>query len=303
MANQEHLDILVKGVGGLNQWRGKNSDRRLDFRGADLRGVNLNGADLRGAELSGAHLGPTMSNVNLSGANLSGASLFGAILHSADLRDVRLNGSTLNNADLTEANLSFANLSGANALMATFLKTSLVGARLRHTQLQWADLTRADLRMADFSGADLGGAGLSSALLGDTTFGDLDLSCIQGLESVKHSGPSTIGLDTIYRSRGQISEVFLRGAGVPENFITYMRSLVGQPLEFYSCFISYSSHDQDFAERLHADLQAKHVRCWFAPEDLKIGDRFLERIEESIRVFDRVLIIMSEASCPFGKAA
>jgi hypothetical protein len=31
---------------------------------------------------------------------------------------------------------------------------------------------------------------------------------------------------------------------------------------------------------LHADLRAKGVRCWFAPEDLKIGDRFQERIEE-----------------------
>jgi hypothetical protein len=33
----------------------------------------------------------------------------------------------------------------------------------------------------------------------------------------------------------------------------------------------------------HADLQAKNLRCWFAPEDLKIGDRFQGRIEESIR--------------------
>jgi hypothetical protein len=67
-------------------------------------------------------------------------------------------------------------------------------------------------------------------------------------------------------------------------------------LEFYSCFISYSTKDQDFVERLHADLQAKGVRCWFAPEDLKIGDRFQERIEESIRVYDKVMIILSDAS-------
>jgi hypothetical protein len=59
-----------------------------------------------------------------------------------------------------------------------------------------------------------------------------------------------------------------------------------EPIQFYSCFISYSSKDHDFAERLHADLQARGVRCWFAPVDLKIGDRFQERIEESIRVYD-----------------
>jgi hypothetical protein len=83
---------------------------------------------------------------------------------------------------------------------------------------------------------------------------------------------------------------------VPEQFITYARSLVGQALEFYSSFISYSSHDEAFAERLHADLVAKTLRCWFAPEDLKIGDRFQEQIEQSIRLFDKVMIVLSAAS-------
>lgn len=75
-----------------------------------------------------------------------------------------------------------------------------------------------------------------------------------------------------------------------------MRSLANNQIKFYSCFISYASDDQPFAERLHADLQAKHVRCWFAPEDLKIGDRFQERIEESIRIFDKVMIVLSKNS-------
>ena len=38
------------------------------------------------------------------------------------------------------------------------------------------------------------------------------------------------------------------------------------------------------------------MRCWFAPEDLKIGDRFQERIEESIRVHDKLLLVLSENS-------
>lgn len=65
---------------------------------------------------------------------------------------------------------------------------------------------------------------------------------------------------------------------------------------FYSCFISYSSHDQTFAERLHTDLRAKNLHCWFAPEDLKTGDRFQETIEKSIGVFDKVMIVLSRAS-------
>jgi len=53
-------------------------------------------------------------------------------------------------------------------------------------------------------------------------------------------------------------------------------------------FISYSSKDDDFAQRLHADLQHQGVRCWFAPEDLQIGDKFRIRIDESIRVYDKL---------------
>src|SRR4249919_2693530 len=106
--------------------------------------------------------------------------------------------------------------------------------------------------------------------------------------------PSSIGIDTIYRSQGNIPEAFLKGAGVPDSFLVYMRSLVGKPIDYYSCFISYSSKDQGFAERLYADLQSKGVRCWFAPEDLKIGDHYHQRIDESIRLYDKLILILSE---------
>ena len=75
-----------------------------------------------------------------------------------------------------------------------------------------------------------------------------------------------------------------------------MHSLVGKPIDYYSCFISYSSKDQAFAERLHADLQSKGVRCWFAPEDMDIGDKIRPRIEESIRLYDKLLLVLSEHS-------
>ena len=87
---------------------------------------------------------------------------------------------------------------------------------------------------------------------------------------------------------------FLRGVGLPDNLIDYLPSLLNQPIQFYSCFISYSSKDQAFAERLHADLQAKGVRCWFAPHDMPIGAKILDAIDEAIRLRDKVLLILSE---------
>ncbi len=38
------------------------------------------------------------------------------------------------------------------------------------------------------------------------------------------------------------------------------------------------------------------VRVWLATEDLKIGERFRDRIETSIRLFDKLLLVLSEHS-------
>jgi hypothetical protein len=132
--------------------------------------------------------------------------------------------------------------------------------------------------------------------MGRTTLSSVDLSAANGLDSVVHVRPSHLSVDTLYRSNNKIPEVFLRGVGLPENLINFWRSLLSQPLQFYSCFISYSSEDQEFANKLYGDLQNKGVRCWFAPEDLKIGDRFRDRIDESIRLHDKLLLILSENS-------
>jgi hypothetical protein len=268
MANFEDLARIKEGVEIWNSWKESKPQVVVDFHEAELRGANLSGANLNGVNLSRANLsGAYLRWTHLSnGADLSEADLRDADLRGADLRGTYLTGAYLSGTDLRGANLSGANLSGA------------------------------DLRGANLSGADLREAQLNWTLLQGTIFADTNLSGTKGLELCRHHGPSSIGIDTFVKSNGKIAEIFLRGCGVPEQFITYARSLVGLPIEFYSCFISYSSHDQAFAERLNADLRAKNLRCWFAPEDLKIGDRFQERIEESIQLFDKVIIVLSEAS-------
>ena len=132
--------------------------------------------------------------------------------------------------------------------------------------------------------------------IGWTIFGDVDLRMVRGLKTVKHDAPSTIGADTLLRSEGDIPEKFLRGVGLSETFITCVRSLAQKPNKYYRCYISYSSKDQKFVERLYTDLQAKGVRCWYAPEDMKIGDKIRQRIDESIRQYDKLLLVLSEQS-------
>ena len=198
--------------------------------------------------------------------------------------------------DLIEADLREADL----------IRADLSGADLREANLYLADLSQADLSDANLRGANLRGAHFEAAILDRadltdsnmayTVVADLDLSVAKGLEAIKHEHPSTVGIDTIYQSKGNVPEAFLRWAGVPENFIEYMRSLVANPIEYYSCFISYSHKDEEFAKRLHRDLQGERVRCWFAPENLKIGDEIRPRIDEAIRIHDKLLIVLSENS-------
>lgn len=224
-----------------------------------------------------------MARPDLSYAEFSGTNLAGVDFSNANLAGAIFIHSDLNRANLVEADLSRANLRWTDLSRGNLHETTLAGANLRWTNLSGANLiaTKFDL-----------------AIMSSTQLGDVDLSRSKGLETVRHFGPSTIGINTVYKSEGKISEAFLRGAGIPEPFIVHMKSLVAamSPIEFYSCFISYSSKDEELAERLHADLRSKNVRCWFAPEDLKIGDKLRSAFDEAIRVHDKLMVLLSENS-------
>lgn len=64
--------------------------------------------------------------------------------------------------------------------------------------------------------------------------------------------------------------------------------------EYHSCVLSYATEDQALAEKLHTDLQSKGVSCWFAPHDLKIGDKLRTQIYEAIQGTGKLLLILSE---------
>ena len=125
----------------------------------------------------------------------------------------------------------------------------------------------------------LTGLTFNRSIISDTKFSNVYLGDALKLDNAKHTGPSSIGIDTIYKSQGQIPEVFLRGCGVPENFIRYMKSFTINPIEYYSCFISYSHQDKFFAKRLHDQLQAQGIRCWLDDHQILPGDDIYEQVD------------------------
>lgn len=267
MANPEHLEILKQDVSVWNEWRNSYPEIVPDLAQADLNHSNLRGY--------------VLTEANLCQAQLRGASLVGSALQGANLY----------NADLLRANFSFAQLQNAN-----LQSTASNGVNFQQSNLTRTDLSHSDVVNANFTWAILHETNLAYAQVGGTTFGHNDLSTLLGLEMVLHFGPSSIGIHTVYESQGRIPEVFLRGCGIPENFITFHKALVNTPIQFYSCFISYSHEDKSFARRLHDQLQARGIRCWLDEHQMLPGDDLYEEVDRGIKFWDKLLLCASKHS-------
>jgi uncharacterized protein YjbI with pentapeptide repeats len=308
VANHELVEQLRKGSDAWNAWRRQRiesqdpmfstfemiksradlsfvefpPDTKLDK--ADLSGVNLFGARLKKVSLSRADLhSADLRNAILSDATLHFTDLVGANLSNSKLVGAGLSNTYLQHANLTHADLSGAILLAANLEDADLTDAELIGAMLSQTLMTRATLTRTDL---------------SQAMLSEVVFADADLSSAIGLETCEHLGPSVIDFRTLKSSHG-LPTVFLRGIGLPDDVIKSLPSLLGQAV-YPSCFISYSTKDDDFAKQLYADLQNSGVRCWFAPEHLRIGDNIFDVIDVAIRQGDKVILVLSENSIKSG---
>jgi uncharacterized protein YjbI with pentapeptide repeats len=266
MANPEHLEILKQGVKVWNQWRLENPEIRPDISGANLDKLELIRYDFKYVNFRKA----SFERADLSVSDLTGA-------------------------DLADANLLITNVDYTNFYSATFVRANLKYAKFTSSIFDNADLRNTICSGTVFSLVSCKGVNFEGAIFGSTALVNADLNGAIGLESCIHLSPSMVDYHTLALS-GRLPLTFLRGCGLPDTYIEYLPSLLNDPLQYYSCFISYSSKDQDFADRLYTDLQNKGVRCWFAPEDLKIGEKIRIRIDESIRFHDKLLLVLSKQS-------
>ncbi|MEQ8635941.1 toll/interleukin-1 receptor domain-containing protein [Gimesia maris] len=297
MANPKHVEIVKQGAEAISEWRSENSSGILDLRGADFSGITL--------------LRANFSEANLKGASFRKAFLVHVQFNNADLQRSDFQEAELYNTDFSGAGLYNANLSNSRVIDAIMNHTYLAHANLRFVDLggtlcYWADFSDADLSFTKlhntiFTGAILDRANLHEAETIEPIWSDVDLSSVKGLTTIKHGGPCTIGINTLVNSKGKLPEVFLRGCGLSDEFISYVPShFSGSAIDFYSCFISYSHEDKSFARRLHDALQGRGIRCWLDEHQILPGDNIYERIDHGIRVWDKVLLCASRHSLTSG---
>jgi len=85
--------------------------------------------------------------------------------------------------------------------------------------------------------------------------------------------------------------------GLPEEAIDFVRSIrAGPAIQWHSCFISFSTKDDEFVRLLHSRMREANMRVWFASQDLKAGKKLHEQLFEAIQISDRLLLVLSEQS-------
>jgi len=172
MANQQHLDIIYRGVRNWNTWREAHSSEGPDLSGANLEKLNLIEVNLRmtyGEDLYGGFpIEADLTRANLAGANLTRSDLTGANLTGASLTDAKISSANFSNANLSETFFCRVDLRGVN----------LTGAKLTRVSLNSSNLTNIDLSGTDLDYADLSEAKLSDANLSNTWISNTNMRAI-----------------------------------------------------------------------------------------------------------------------------
>ena len=211
---------------------------------------------------------------DLDGADLSGVDLAGAAFANMSLNGTYLALAELSEADFTRTfcrNMSFA-------------RANLTGAKFRASYLDNVAFIGANLTETDFG----------SAWLQDCVFANLDLSSTKGLESALVS-TSSVGLETLYKSSGNVPDELLSSVGVPKAAVAAVKAIVAAGTSVYcSCLIRHDRADRSFARRLHDRLRRQGVHCWLDENDAACEDDAEGQVERELRAWDKVLFCCSE---------
>jgi uncharacterized protein YjbI with pentapeptide repeats len=147
--------------------------------------------------------------------------LEGVDLSSADLQETTFHGGLFGKAIFRGAIMEQTSFSMVSLPQANFDKTIIDNSKFLHCDLSGATWNNAEITNSEFHGSSFRDTDFDSMVLWSVSFNSIDLSLAKGLENVKFIGPSSLGVDTLYKSGGNIPESFLRGCGVPDDFITF----------------------------------------------------------------------------------
>lgn len=313
MAAERLVRLLRKGPEAWATWRQADENRYYNSVKTKRDGtfyfpdheIDLTSADLRCLKLRGVDLSLT----NLRNVDFRGATLDDIDFSHSDLRGARFAAAKLDSPKFIETDLAGADFTRASVENAEFADADLTGARFKSANIEVSRFGGSILKGVDFTGAYIGAVEFSprdfsdailKAELDSCVFLDTDLSQVKGLAYARHGGPSTIGIDTFYRSKGRVPKRFLLNAGVPVSFVQHTRSLLKGIAGYYSCFISHSSKDKRFCDLLVSRLRRRGIPLWYFPENAKWGRGVWKEIDPVIHMCDKLILVCSMNSLRSG---
>ena len=322
MADPDHLALAKQGSHAIARWREQVYWRR---RSLDLSGAFLSGSRLAGVDLANDNL----SNVDLTSAELRLADLSGVNLHGAHLWRSNLAGTDFRRANLRSAQPGALQPEGVLGFRApisrgrtcptptcgaptwrrqtcrgptlprrtwlgpTWQALTFATAAMAAANLEVANLEGADLRGAWFIRPWLAGASMENCVFEMTLVADCDLSQVQGLASIRHSGPSIVGSDTLARSRGLIPDEFLQKAGVAGPFIAAQNEIYHSGRGAPKILLINSIKDSELSARIHRDLQRSGVLSWALAADDEAVLRADQGVLERTIFYDLLVLVCS----------
>lgn len=156
MANQGHIEILLKGAQEWNQWRKDTHTEMADFSGhkfqdhTSFEGYNLYRCNFSNCDLSEARFYGKISYCEFKGAKLIMAYMDG----------IEINESNFDGADLTAAILT-----NSRIRICSFVGSAFAGVYLSGSILQNLDMSRASIFETDLTFCTLAGIDFKEAVL------------------------------------------------------------------------------------------------------------------------------------------
>lgn len=236
-----------------------NDFRRLQFVDYDFTGCDFERCRFTQSVFSNTHLF----------GNLSGSTL----------RSSRFVGTTLDRCDLSDCDFSHGELNGISARRTNFNNSAFYRTMIA----------------GHFDGATVVNADFAEAYILGSEFIDIDLGAAKNLSHSKVFSHTTLDHRTLFKS-GVLPLNFYRSCGFPDNFVEYVTSLIRDPIAMKSCFLSHSSKDEMFVNRLYGDLLEQKIPCFYSPKDLRIGSLVRDSIDQAVHVNDKLLLVLSKNS-------
>lgn len=289
MANEKHLAILKKGIKTWNLWRKDNPFENPDLSNIDLSGYKYEEANFSNTNFQNSHLDRwVVTDCDFSKSLLTGIHAQRSSWRNAKFCNAHITG------DLVLSRIYIADFTGAIIEKCGLPEAEWRFLRLNHTK---------------FSPYML------QTMVNSWTILQSDLSGIQNPQNAQHEFPSNIDFATLQKTSTGLAKqpelvskfsVFFQGCGLPSEIISVFESWVREKptdvevantgANYYSCFISYSHADADFAKRLHSELQEYGIQCWLDDVEMLPGDDILEMVDWGIRKWDKVLLCCSRNS-------